>query len=154
MADHLTSEQIAEIKETFSLFDKGGVGTITLDEMGIIVRALGQTPSQAELEIMKKEADPDESGRVDYPEFLSVFAKYQKEPVSEQEIMNSFEELDDLKKGTITIKKLRYLMSTCGHDNHQYLPYVLTPLLVSRVGVTPRMVHHPQALAIRTLRRG
>jgi Ca2+-binding protein (EF-Hand superfamily) len=114
MADHLTSEQIAEIKETFSLFDKGGVGTITLDEMGIIVRALGQTPSQAELEIMKKEADPDESGRVDYPEFLSVFAKYQKEPVSEQEIMNSFEELDDLKKGTITIKKLRYLMSTCG----------------------------------------
>jgi len=114
MADHLTSEQIAEIKETFSLFDKGGVGTISLEEMAIIVRALGQTPSQAELEVMKNEADPDSTGRVDYPEFLSVFAKYQKEPVSEQEIMNSFEELDELKKGTITVKRLRYLMSTCG----------------------------------------
>jgi calmodulin len=114
MADHLTSEQIAEIKETFSLFDKGGVGTISLDEMAIIVRALGQTPTQAELEVMKNEADPDGTGRVDYPEFLSVFAKYQKEPISEQEIMNSFEELDELKKGIITIKRLRYLMSNCG----------------------------------------
>ncbi|OMJ80787.1 hypothetical protein SteCoe_18895 [Stentor coeruleus] len=114
MADHLTSEQIAEIKETFSLFDKGGVGTISLDEMAIIVRALGQTPTQSELEVMKNEADPDGTGRVDYPEFLSVFAKYQKEPVSEQEIMNSFEELDELKKGIITIKRLRYLMSNCG----------------------------------------
>ena len=114
MADHLTSEQIAEIKETFSLFDKGGAGTISLDEMAIIVRALGQTPTQSELEVMKNEADPDGTGRVFYPEFLAVFAKYQKEPVSEQEIMNSFEELDELKKGTITMKRLRYLMSTCG----------------------------------------
>jgi calmodulin len=115
MADHLTSEQIAEIKETFSLFDKGGAGTISLEEMGIIVRALGQTPSQSELETMKKEADPDETGRVDYPEFLSVFAKYQKDPVSEQEIMNSFEELDDKPiKGSITAKKLKYLMRNCG----------------------------------------
>ena len=34
------------------------------------------------MEIIKREADPDGTGRVDYPEFLSVFAKYQKEPVS------------------------------------------------------------------------
>ena len=114
MADHLTSEQIAEIKETFSLFDKGGVGTISLEEMGIIVRSLGQTPTQAELEIMKNEADLDGTGRVDYPEFLSVFAKYQKEPVSEQEILNSFEELDEFKKGTLSMKKLEHLMRTCG----------------------------------------
>ena len=46
--------------------------------MGIIVRSLGQTPTQAELEIMKNEADLDGTGRADYPEFLSVFATYQK----------------------------------------------------------------------------
>ena len=82
--------------------------------MGIIVRSLGQTPTQAELEIMKNEADLDGTGRVDYPEFLSVFAKYQKEPVSEQEILNSFEELDEFKKGTLSMKKLEHLMRTCG----------------------------------------
>ena len=114
MADHLTSEQIAEIKETFSLFDKGSVGTISLEEMGIIVRSLGQTPTQAELEIMKNEADPDGTGRVDYPEFLSVFAKYQKEPISEQEIMSTFQELDEPDNGVITMKRLKHLLCTFG----------------------------------------
>lgn len=114
MADHLTVEQIAEIKETFSLFDKNGIGTISLDEMCTIVRALGQTPTDAELETMKSESDPDGTGRVDYPEFLSIFAKFQKEPVSEIELMTAFEELDEKKKGLITVKKLRHLMSTCG----------------------------------------
>ena len=114
MAESLSIEQIAEIKETFSLFDKTGSGTITLDEMGIIIRALGQTPTEAEMEVMKREADPEGTGRVDYPEFLSIFAKYQKEPVSESEILNAFQELDDRNKGTITVKRLRHLMSTCG----------------------------------------
>lgn len=114
MADNLNIEQIAEIKETFSLFDKTGSGTITLTEMGIIVRALGQTPTEAEMAIMKREADPEETGRVDYPELLSIFTKYQKEPISESEILSAFEELDERKKGTITIKRLRHLMSTCG----------------------------------------
>ncbi|CAG9314709.1 unnamed protein product [Blepharisma stoltei] len=114
MADHLTVEQIAEIKETFSLFDKNGIGTISLDEMCIIVRALGQTPTENELEVMKNEADPDGTGRVDYPEFLSIFAKYQKEPVSELELITAFEELDEMKKGNITVSRLRNLMTKFG----------------------------------------
>jgi calmodulin len=113
MADQLTTEQIAEIKETFSLFDKSGGGSITLDEMAIIIRALGQTPTEAEIEEMKRQADPEGTGLVDFPEFLSIFARFQKDPVTEQEILNAFDELDESKKGLITIKKLRHLMSTC-----------------------------------------
>lgn len=113
MADQLTTEQIAEIKETFSLFDKSGGGSITLDEMAIIIRALGQTPTESEIEEMKRQADPDGTGSVDFPEFLSIFARFQKDPVTEQEILNAFDELDESKKGLITIKKLRHLMSTC-----------------------------------------
>lgn len=131
MADHLTSEQIAEIKESFSLFDKGGNGTISLEEMGIIVRSLGQTPTQSELEAMKNEADPDETGRVDYPDFLSLFAKYQKEPISEQEILNTFEELDDQNKGIVTMKRLKHLLSTFGEvlteEELQKLVYYANP---------------------------
>lgn len=41
MADQLSTEEIAEIKDTFSLFDKNGTGAITLDEMAIIIRGLG-----------------------------------------------------------------------------------------------------------------
>ncbi|CAG9318709.1 unnamed protein product [Blepharisma stoltei] len=116
MVDRLTVEQIAEIKETFSLFDKNGAGTISLDEMAIIIRSLGQTPTEAEIENMKREADPNSTGRIDYPEFLAIFAKYQRDPISEQEILGAFEELDERKKGMISLKRLKHLMSTCGEN--------------------------------------
>lgn len=41
MSDKFTAEQIAEIKDTFSLFDKQGNETITLTDMAIIIRGLG-----------------------------------------------------------------------------------------------------------------
>ena len=51
-ADQLTEEQIAEFKEAFSLFDKDGDGTITTKELGTVMRALGQNPTEAELQDM------------------------------------------------------------------------------------------------------
>lgn len=113
MVESITSQMISQIKETFALFDKG-TGVVTIEEMGVIFRALGQTPTQAELEIIQKDADPGKTGKINYSDFVAIFAKFQKEPVAEQEIMDSFEEIDEYKKGTITIKKLRYLMSNCG----------------------------------------
>lgn len=45
---------ISEFKETFSLFDKEGDGTIALKELGTALRALGQHPTQADLTDMIK----------------------------------------------------------------------------------------------------
>ena len=58
----LASEQIAEFKEAFSLFDKDGDGTITTKELGTVMRSLGQNPTEAELQDMINEVDAD--GRV------------------------------------------------------------------------------------------
>ena len=52
MADQLTHEQIAELKETFSLYDKDGSGTITTIELGTVMRSLGQNPTEQELQDM------------------------------------------------------------------------------------------------------
>jgi Ca2+-binding EF-hand superfamily protein len=37
----LTDEQIAEFKDAFSLFDKDGDGSITLEELATVMRSLG-----------------------------------------------------------------------------------------------------------------
>ena len=50
---------IAEFKESFSLFDKDGDGTITAKELGTVMKALGQSPTEAELTDMINEVDTD-----------------------------------------------------------------------------------------------
>lgn len=49
----------SEIKKSFELFDKDGNGKITKDELGVVMRSLGQKPSEADLRDIMKEADRD-----------------------------------------------------------------------------------------------
>ena len=57
----LSEEQIEEFKEAFSVFDKDGDGTITLDELSIVMKSLGRNATREELKAMIAEVD-DELG--------------------------------------------------------------------------------------------
>ena len=50
---------IPEFKEAFRLFDTDGDGTISTSELGIVMRSLGQNPTEKDLEEMIKEVDND-----------------------------------------------------------------------------------------------
>ena len=49
MADTLSEEQIAELKQAFNEFDVDGGGTINTRELGYAMRAMGMNPTEAEL---------------------------------------------------------------------------------------------------------
>ena len=55
----LNEEQVAEFKEAFSLFDKDLDGRITEEELGIVMRSLGQRPTESELKNMVTLVDQD-----------------------------------------------------------------------------------------------
>ena len=75
MAQNWSEEQIAEFKEAFSLFDKDGDGTITLEELRTVMQSLGQNPTDQELIDMIREVDNDGNEEIDFGEFLDLMAR-------------------------------------------------------------------------------
>ena len=49
--DCLTEEQIGEFQDKFTLFDYDHDGCINTLELGALLRELGQTPSEADLQV-------------------------------------------------------------------------------------------------------
>lgn len=113
--DSLTPEQIAELRETFLLFDKDGDGTVNCDELGTVMRQLGQEPSDEELRQMIAEVDEDGSGEIEFEEFCTMMANRMNQPIdSPQELIEAFEIFDDEKRGYITMEEFRSVMTTLG----------------------------------------
>lgn len=48
-----------DFREAFELFDHDGSGFITTEEIGVVMRRLGQNPSPSELEDMIRDVDAD-----------------------------------------------------------------------------------------------
>ncbi|PRP84383.1 hypothetical protein PROFUN_08248 [Planoprotostelium fungivorum] len=111
---HLTPQQLAEIKDAFSLFDEDGSGTITTKEIGSVMQSLGQTASEAEIEEMVKEFDEDGNGEIDFNEFLEMMASRVMQAGSEDVTLEIFGVFDEDQKGYITQADVLRVMKRLG----------------------------------------
>ena len=55
----MASRSVAEYREAFTMFDKDGDGTISTKELGVVMRSLGQNPTEQELQEIINEVDID-----------------------------------------------------------------------------------------------
>ncbi|XP_061173318.1 calmodulin-like [Saccostrea echinata] len=118
--DSLTPEQIAELRETFLLFDRDGDGTVNCEELGTVMRQLGHEPSEEELRQMIAEVDEDGSGEIEFEEFCTMMANRMNQPIdSPKELIEAFEIFDEEKKGYITMEEFRSVMTTLGEKLSQ-----------------------------------
>ena len=64
--------------------------SLCMQELGTVMRSLGQNPTEAELQDMINEVDADGNGTIDFPEFLTMMARKMKDTDSEEEIREAF----------------------------------------------------------------
>ncbi|KAK6617931.1 hypothetical protein RUM43_014160 [Polyplax serrata] len=110
----LTEEQVAEFKEAFMLFDKDEDGQITMAELGVVMRSLGQRPTETELRDMVNEVDQDGNGTIEFNEFLQMMAKKMKGGDGEEELREAFRVFDKNNDGLISSIELRHVMTNLG----------------------------------------
>ncbi|XP_062230277.1 uncharacterized protein LOC133927981 [Phragmites australis] len=73
--DQKSKEQINDsVPGVFNLFNKDGDGTITTKELGTVMRSLGQSPKEVELQDMVEEVDTNGSGAINLQQFLTLLA--------------------------------------------------------------------------------
>ncbi|KAK7863906.1 hypothetical protein R5R35_014476 [Gryllus longicercus] len=110
----LTEDQVAEFKEAFMLFDKDEDGTITMAELGVVMRSLGQRPTETELRDMVNEVDQDGNGTIEFNEFLQMMSKKMKGADGEDELREAFRVFDKNNDGLISSTELRHVMTNLG----------------------------------------
>lgn len=114
MAQKISSDKEAEFKEAFSFFDRDGDGTISVKELGTVMRSLGENPTDVELKDMINEVDADGNGTIDFSEFLTMMSRKMNDKESEEEIIQAFQMFDKDNNGYISAAELRHVMSTLG----------------------------------------
>ena len=114
MIRNISEEQLEQCREIFNLYDKDKDGTIDSRELGDIMRSLGTYPSYEEINEMLKEVDTDNSGKIDFEEFLELFNKKINELDTEEDYIEAFKTFDKDNSGLITAKNLVHVMASLG----------------------------------------
>ncbi|CAD5120148.1 DgyrCDS8724 [Dimorphilus gyrociliatus] len=113
--EELTEEQIELIKDMFMVFDQDGDETITIKELGTVMRALGQHPTEAELNAIIAEIDADGNGIIEFPEFVDLMSRRPWGKLgSDEELRGAFQVFDKGNDGTIDVKEIRSVLTGSG----------------------------------------
>ena len=110
----ISEEKINEFKEAFNIFDKDKDGYITTKELGDIMKNLGQSPSEAELQDMINEVDIDGNGTIDFKEFLGLMARKMRDYDNEDEYIEAFRIFDKNNDDLISQEELKEAMTIIG----------------------------------------
>jgi len=115
-APHLSEAQVTEFREAFAMFDKDGDGSISVSELGTVMRSLGQNPTDHELAEMIREADEDSNGSVDFDEFLMLMSKKMNMLDIDQELLEAFSVFDKDGNGFIDQDELTHVLASLGEE--------------------------------------
>eukprot|EP00794_Sanderia_malayensis_P020358 gene20358-22366_t len=112
----MTDETLRELKEAFSLFDPKDKGSISCEDLGYVMKSLGQNPTEKEITTMIKEVDVDGNGEIDFAEFIQMMDKQMRGRNINEELYEAFQVFDCNRNGRISPFELKTTMRNLGQE--------------------------------------
>ncbi|CAK8678650.1 uncharacterized protein LOC143471326 [Clavelina lepadiformis] len=110
----LSEEQLAVYKTHFDNFDLKQEGAIKATDLGTVLRACGQVPSEGWLKERMKVADPEEKGIVEWDGFVKILHLSTVQGNPDEELLEAFRRFDKGHTGVIKSSELRSIMTSLG----------------------------------------
>ncbi|XP_074585527.1 calcium-dependent protein kinase 17-like [Curcuma longa] len=106
IAESLSDEEIAGLKEMFKMIDADNSGQITFEELKIGLEKVGANLKESEISVLMKAADIDNNGTIDYGEFIAATLHLNKIE-REDNLFSAFSYFDKDGSGYITHDELQ-----------------------------------------------
>eukprot|EP01080_Neovahlkampfia_damariscottae_P000227 gene227-4473_t len=102
-----------EMNEAFSLFDKDGDGTISSNEIGIVMKALGENPTDDQIANCLSEMETTEDGSLAYEEYERIMTtKKIGDEAYENNVLEAFKFFDKEGTGTVKVDVMKELLTS------------------------------------------
>ena len=113
MSDELTDEQQNKLDEAFFLIDQDNDKAITINEVGLLLRALGIFISESDIEKLKSELE-SQGNLVTFDKFKKIYKKRLKNNLSSNDLYDAFRYFDNDNAGKINLNILKHGLMTLG----------------------------------------
>ncbi|XP_020580156.1 calcium-dependent protein kinase 20-like [Phalaenopsis equestris] len=117
VAEHLSVEEVADIKIMFESMDINRKGRITLEELKSGLHKLGHQIPDADVQILMNAADVDGDGTLEYGEFVAL-SIHLKKLGNDEHLHKAFAYFDQNKSGYIEIEELSEALADDLGPNH------------------------------------
>jgi calmodulin len=102
-----------EMNEAFSLFDKDSNGTISSNEIGIVMKALGENPTEDQIANSLSEMETTEDGSLAYEEYERIMTtKRIGDEAYEENVLEAFKFFDKEGTGKLKVETMKELLTT------------------------------------------
>ncbi|KAK1281621.1 Calcium-dependent protein kinase 32 [Acorus calamus] len=125
VAEHLSVEEVAGIKEMFKMMDVNNNGKLTFEELKAGLMKIGQNVPDADVQMLMEAADVDGNGTLDYGEFVAVSIHLRKMG-NDEHLHKAFAYFDQNRSGYIEIEELRDCLSDdLGSDGEEVVNAII-----------------------------
>ncbi|XP_073314559.1 calcium-dependent protein kinase 1-like [Primulina huaijiensis] len=116
IAESLSEEEIAGLKQMFKMIDADNSGQITFEELEAGLKRAGANLNESEIYDLMQAADVDNSGTIDYGEFVAATLHLNKIE-REDHLFAAFSYFDKDGSGYITPDELQHVCQEYGFDD-------------------------------------
>lgn len=112
----MADQEITEVREIFSLFDRNSDDKISVSELGLFLRALRRAPTDSEVAQYCTQLDPKSTGLVSIADLLPFLARTPaiNKQQAEQDLIAAFRVFDADRTGFIASGELKHIVTSVG----------------------------------------